>query len=75
MRAGATSPVPNELETEPGVQEVEMKIFEKLKSVFQSLTGKDAEPISKFLCDMAQNKVVLCALVGFALIILVILTS
>ena len=52
-----------------------MKIFEKLKSVIQSLIGKDAEPISKLLCDMAQNKVVLCALVGFALILLVILTS
>ena len=52
-----------------------MKISEKLKSVFQSLIGKNAGPVSKFLCEIAQNKVVLCALVGFALIILVILTS
>lgn len=52
-----------------------MKIFEKLKSVFRSLIGQDAGTQSKLLGNMAQNKVVLCALVGLALIILVILAS
>ena len=52
-----------------------MKIFEKLKSVFQSFCGNDTEPKSKLLCNIAQNKVVLCALVGLALIALLILSS
>ncbi len=52
-----------------------MKIFKKLKSVFQSLCGKDTEPKSKLLCKIAQNKVVLCALLGFAPVLLVILSS
>ena len=52
-----------------------MKIAEKLKSVFRSLVGKDAGPKSKLLCNMAQNKVVLCALAGLALIGLVVLSS
>ena len=52
-----------------------MKIIEKLKSVTQSFIGEDAEPKSKLLYNLAQNKVVLCALVGLALIVLVILVS
>lgn len=75
MRAGAASPDLDELMTEPAIEEVEMKIVEKLKSVFQSRAGKHAEPKSRLLCNMAQNKVVLYALAGLALAVLVILSS
>ena len=52
-----------------------MKILEKLQSVFQSLRAKRAGTPGKLLRAIAQNKVVLYALAGLALLALVLLTS
>lgn len=52
-----------------------MKLFKKLKAVFQSVTRKGDKPVVKLNRSLAQNKVILYALAGFTVMILLLAIS
>ena len=52
-----------------------MKLFEKVKTAFQSLSGGSNRHTGNLYKSIVRNKVLLCALVGFAVMALLIIAS
>ena len=52
-----------------------MKLFEKVKTAFQSLSGRFSKPTGNLFESIVRNKVLLCALVGFVVMALLIIAT
>ena len=52
-----------------------MKLFEKVKTAIQSLSGGSSKPTGNLYENIVRNKVLLCALVGFAVMAMLIISS